>query len=81
MMKNLMAFYELASQAVDSTAQLEPERRILWATIRDHFGGDGGLIHKLTSMKFKARLLTFTYSTPAQCSNFLLIGPGQRRRA
>lgn len=62
MMKNLMQFYELATQAVDSTSQLEPERRILWSTIRDHFGGDGGLIHKLTSMKFKA--LTSLQLTP-----------------
>ena len=59
MMKNLIAFYELASQAVDSTAQLEPERRILWATIRDRFGGDNGLLHELTSMKFKARSLYY----------------------
>ena len=74
MLKNLITFYELATEAVDNTAQPEPERRILWATIRDRFGGDEGLIHKLTSMKFKARLYYTTVLAScirAMTSNFL----------
>ena len=71
MLKNLIAFYELATQVVDQTAQLEPERRVLWSTIRnltipDSFGNDDNLLHELTSMKFKAHSLS-NYCT-VQCT-------------
>ena len=48
MLKNMMAFFDLARHAVESTAQ--SDNKITWATIRDHLGD---VLYKLSSMKFK----------------------------
>ncbi|VDD88964.1 unnamed protein product [Enterobius vermicularis] len=48
MLKNMIAFYDLARHAVEVTAQ--SENKITWATIRDHMGD---LMYQLSSMKFK----------------------------
>jgi V-type H+-transporting ATPase subunit A len=48
MLKNMMAFYDLARHAVESTAQ--SDNKVTWAIIRDHLGD---LMYKLSSMKFK----------------------------
>jgi len=48
MLKNMIAFYDLARHAVESTAQTET--KITWGTIRDHMGD---LMYQLSSMKFK----------------------------
>jgi len=48
MMKNMMAFYDMARHAVESTAQ--SDNKITWAIIRDNMGD---ILYKLSSMKFK----------------------------
>lgn len=48
MLKNIIAFYELARHSVESTAQ--SDNKVTWATIRDHMGD---LMYQLSSMKFK----------------------------
>jgi V-type H+-transporting ATPase subunit A len=48
MLKNMIAFYDLARHAVESTAQ--SDNKITWATIRDHMGDT---MYQLSSMKFK----------------------------
>ncbi|CAJ0593815.1 unnamed protein product [Cylicocyclus nassatus] len=48
MLKNMIAFYDLARHAVESTAQTE--NKVTWAVIRDHLGD---LMYQLSSMKFK----------------------------
>uniref|UniRef100_A0A915M2F4 H(+)-transporting two-sector ATPase n=1 Tax=Meloidogyne javanica TaxID=6303 RepID=A0A915M2F4_MELJA len=48
MMKNMIAFYDFARHAVESTAQ--SDNKITWAIIRDHMNE---LIYELSSMKFK----------------------------
>lgn len=48
MLKNMIAFYDLAKHAVESTAQAE--NKITWAIIRDHMGD---IMYELSSMKFK----------------------------
>jgi len=48
MLKNMIAFYDLARHAVESTAQ--SENKITWGTIRDHMGDT---LYQLSSMKFK----------------------------
>lgn len=48
MMKNMMAFYDLAKHAVESTAQ--SDNRITWATIREAMSDT---LYQLSSMKFK----------------------------
>jgi V-type H+-transporting ATPase subunit A len=48
MLKNMMAFFDLARHAVESTAQ--SDHKVTWATIRDHLGD---VLYKLSSMKFK----------------------------
>ncbi|XP_025100629.1 V-type proton ATPase catalytic subunit A [Pomacea canaliculata] len=48
MMRNIIAFYDLARHAVESTAQ--SENKITWAIIRDQLGDQ---LYKLSSMKFK----------------------------
>ena len=48
MLKNMMAFYDFARHAVESTAQ--SDNKITWAIIRDHMGD---LLYELSSMKFK----------------------------
>ncbi|XP_055338022.1 V-type proton ATPase catalytic subunit A-like [Paramacrobiotus metropolitanus] len=48
MLRNMMAFYDLAKHAVESTAQ--SDNRITWATIREAMSDT---LYQLTSMKFK----------------------------
>jgi len=48
MLKNMVAFYDLARHAVESTAQ--SDNKVTWNVIRDHMGD---LMYQLTSMKFK----------------------------
>uniref|UniRef100_A0AAF5PSZ1 H(+)-transporting two-sector ATPase n=1 Tax=Wuchereria bancrofti TaxID=6293 RepID=A0AAF5PSZ1_WUCBA len=48
MLKNMIAFYDLAKHAVESTAQAE--NKITWAIIRDHMSD---IMYELSSMKFK----------------------------
>ncbi|KFD51974.1 hypothetical protein M514_07106 [Trichuris suis] len=48
MMRNIIGFYDMARQAVESTAQ--SDNRITWSTIRDHMGD---IMYQLSSMKFK----------------------------
>jgi V-type H+-transporting ATPase subunit A len=48
MLKNTIAFYDLARHAVESTAQ--SENKITWAVIREAMGN---ILYQLSSMKFK----------------------------
>jgi len=48
MLKNMIAFYDMARHAVESTAQ--SENKITWAVIRDSMGQ---ILYQLSSMKFK----------------------------
>lgn len=49
MLKNMIAFYDMARHAVESTAQ--SENKITWNVIRDAMGN---IMYQLSSMKFKA---------------------------
>ncbi|ESP02178.1 hypothetical protein LOTGIDRAFT_185986 [Lottia gigantea] len=48
MLKNIIAFYDMARHAVESTAQ--SENKITWAIIKDQMND---VLYKLSSMKFK----------------------------
>lgn len=48
MLRNMIAFYDMARHSVESTAQ--SDNKITWSTIRDHMGD---LMYQLSSMKFK----------------------------
>ncbi|XP_069114898.1 V-type proton ATPase catalytic subunit A [Argopecten irradians] len=48
MLKNIMAFYDMARHAVETTAQ--SENKITWAIIREQLND---VLYKLSSMKFK----------------------------
>ncbi|KAK0403818.1 hypothetical protein QR680_017137 [Steinernema hermaphroditum] len=48
MLKNMIAFYELARNAVESTAQ--HDQKVTWNSIREEMGE---LLYELSSMKFK----------------------------
>ncbi len=48
MLRNMIAFYDLARHAVETTAQ--SEKKITWNDIRTNLGD---IIHQLSSMKFK----------------------------
>jgi V-type H+-transporting ATPase subunit A len=52
MLKNMIAFYDMARHAVESTAQ--SENKITWSVIRDSMGQ---ILYQLSSMKFKVRVL------------------------
>lgn len=47
-LSNMIAFYDMARHAVESTAQ--SDNKITWAMIKEHMGET---LYKLTSMKFK----------------------------
>lgn len=47
-LSNMIAFYDLARHAVESTAQ--SDNKITWAMIREHMGET---LYKISSMKFK----------------------------
>lgn len=48
MLRNMIAFYDLARHAVETTAQ--SDKKITWNDIRTNLGG---LLYELSSMKFK----------------------------
>jgi V-type H+-transporting ATPase subunit A len=48
MLKNMIAFYDMARHAVESTAQ--SENKITWTIIRDSMNQ---ILYQLSSMKFK----------------------------
>lgn len=48
MLKNIIAFYDMARHAVETTAQ--SENKITWNVIRDAMGN---ILYQLSSMKFK----------------------------
>jgi len=48
MLKNTIAFYDMARHAVESTAQ--SENKITWGVIREAMGN---ILYQLSSMKFK----------------------------
>ncbi|XP_022195730.1 V-type proton ATPase catalytic subunit A isoform X3 [Nilaparvata lugens] len=48
MLKNMIAFYDMARHAVESTAQ--SENKITWSVIKDSMGN---ILYQLSSMKFK----------------------------
>ncbi|MGH0124659.1 UNVERIFIED_CONTAM: hypothetical protein FKN15_036732 [Acipenser sinensis] len=52
MLQNMIGFYDLARQSVERTAQ--SENKITWAAIRE---GLGGVLYKLSAMKFKDPVL------------------------
>jgi hypothetical protein len=52
MLRNMMAFFDLARHAVEVTAQ--SDNKVTWATIRDHLGD---VLYKLSSMKFKVNIM------------------------
>ncbi|CAF1511643.1 unnamed protein product, partial [Didymodactylos carnosus] len=47
MLRNMIAFYDMARHAVETTAQ--SEKKITWADIRNHMNDT---IYQLSSMKF-----------------------------
>lgn len=54
MLSNIVAFYNLARQAVEHTAQ--SDNKITWAIIKDNLSDQ---IHQLTRMKFKVLCINF----------------------
>lgn len=54
MLKNIIAFYDMARHAVESTAQ--SENKITWAIIREQLND---VLYKLSSMKFKVYIYTY----------------------
>ena len=48
MIRNMIAFYDMAKTAVESTAQ--SDNKITWAIIRENLGD---IMYRLSSMKFK----------------------------
>jgi V-type H+-transporting ATPase subunit A len=53
----MISFYDLARHAVETTAQ--SEKKITWNDIRTNLGD---ILHQLSSMKFKVKLLLIKYS-------------------
>lgn len=51
MLSNMIAFYDMARRAVETTAQ--SDNKITWSIIREHMGE---ILYKLSSMKFKVYL-------------------------
>ena len=52
MLRSMISFYDLARHAVETTAQ--SEKKITWNDIRTNLGG---ILHELSSMKFKVNIL------------------------
>jgi len=50
MTRNIVTFYNLATHAVEVTAQADVEKRVTWATIKEQMND---IIYALSSMKFK----------------------------
>lgn len=56
MLRNMIAFYDMARHAVESTAQ--SDNKITWNVIRDSMGN---ILYQLSSMKFKVRIVRLRY--------------------
>lgn len=54
MLRNMIAFYDMARHAVESTAQ--SDNKITWNVIRDSMGN---ILYQLSSMKFKVNTIVF----------------------
>ena len=54
MLRNMIAFYDLSRHAVEITAQ--SEKKITWNDIRTNLSG---ILHELSSMKFKVNRRDF----------------------
>lgn len=54
MLRNTIAFYDMARHVVESTAQ--SENKITWSVIRDSMGN---ILYQLSSMKFKVKTINF----------------------
>lgn len=52
MLSNMIAFYDMARRAVETTAQ--SDNKITWSIIRENMSE---ILYRLTSMKFKVCLL------------------------
>lgn len=52
MLRNTIAFYDMARHVVESTAQ--SENKITWSVIRDSMGN---ILYQLSSMKFKVKYI------------------------
>lgn len=50
MLSNMIAFYDMARRAVETTAQ--SDNKITWSIIRENMSE---ILYRLTSMKFKVR--------------------------
>lgn len=57
MLRNMIAFYDLARHAVETTAQ--SEKKITWNDIRTNLGE---ILHQLSSMKFKVIKIKLLFS-------------------
>lgn len=55
MLNNIIAFYDMARHAVESTAQ--SDNKITWAIIREQMGDN--ILYELSSMKFKVGMILF----------------------
>ena len=53
MLNNIIAFYDMARHAVESTAQ--SDNKITWAIIREQMGDN--ILYELSSMKFKVGMI------------------------
>ena len=53
MLSNIVAFYEMARHAVETTAHAD--NKITWSIIKEHMGEN---LYALSSMKFKVRYRT-----------------------
>jgi len=54
MLRNMIAFYDMARHAVETTAQ--SEKKITWNDIRTNLAD---ILHQLSSMKFKVNFTNF----------------------
>ena len=57
MLSNIVAFYDMARHAVETTAQ--SDNKITWAVIKENMGQ---IIYQLSSMKFKVSHITRAYN-------------------
>lgn len=73
MLRNMIAFYDFARHAVETTAQ--SEKKITWNDIRTNLAD---ILHQLSGMKFQVNLST---STNARTNAEMILGPNQRKRS
>ena len=74
MLSNIVAFYDMARHAVETTAQ--SDNKITWAVIKENMGQ---IIYQLSSMKFKVSPGYFVYFfVPSQARSVPLFDSFQR---